>query len=381
MAALALPLILALLPSTSWAARVFQEQNLELETQRPPAHLDRLAARGSDLQAFRAAVKANEERAAVLLDISGTAKDPNWPDELKSELGHARKVGEGTYGSVYVAPLKCSPDFRVAVKVMKEEFGYLSATDVANEVNAMKAAAGHPNIMQYFRDAKRSQEHFIVMEAARGGDLGDYMQSEDNNLGLFLGMLRGVKEMHDRGMLHRDLKPANVLVSEKCGWEAGTTCTAKLADLGFSCSVKESKLGAPLCEQGEIVGTPSYMSAEAWSGHLTRKTDVWAMGMILYRMKFNSSPKPIEKAMTGGLEDMEQAVTAFDILTDENYKSLPKSEWKELLAGMLAKDRKARWGSSTALAAVEAWGKKSFAVRASGQLPELPACFGKTAAR
>jgi len=377
MAVLALPLILALLPSASWAARV-SGHDLALERQGPPAHLDRLAARGSDLQAFHAAVEANEERASVLLDASRSAARPDWPDVLKSELGDASKVGSGSYGEVYVAPLKCSPGFKVAVKVMKERQS-LTAENVDNEVNLMRAAFGHPNVVQYFGHAESSKCHFIMMEAAGGGDMGDYMQS-DHSLALILGMLRGVKGLHDLGLVHRDIKPENVLVSSRCG--DGATCAAKVADLGFACSLLESKAGAPRCPEGDdLSGTPLYMSPEAWDGKHSVKNDVWAMGLVLYKMKFGHLPSTIE-AEKRKLSKVEGAIKNFDILADEDYKSLLESEsdWKELLAGMLAKEFDARWDSTTALARAEAWGKGSFADRASGQVPKLPECFGKAAA-
>jgi len=73
-------------------------------------------------------------------------------------------------------------------------------------------------------------------------------------------------------------------------------------------------------------------------------------------------------------------IRKFDILADEDYKSLPASEWKDVLAGMLAKEKDDRWSSAEALEKVEAWGAGGFADRASGPVPELPECFGKTAA-
>eukprot|EP00411_Alexandrium_monilatum_P044113 CAMPEP_0175473584 /NCGR_PEP_ID=MMETSP0095-20121207/74456_1 /TAXON_ID=311494 /ORGANISM="Alexandrium monilatum, Strain CCMP3105" /LENGTH=384 /DNA_ID=CAMNT_0016775083 /DNA_START=60 /DNA_END=1210 /DNA_ORIENTATION=- len=240
-----------------------------------------------------------------------------------------------------------------------EEGKDLTAEDVANEVNLMKAALGHPNVVQYFGDAESSTCHFIMMEAAGGGDMDAYMQSDDN-LALFLGMLRGVKELHDRGLVHRDLKPANVLVSSMCG--EGATCTAKIADLGTACSMHGSEVGVPRCKEGEVLGSPVYMSPEAWDGKSSRSSDVWAMGLILYEMKFGHLPSLIDNAPSS--KHVERRVKNFDILADKDFKTLPESEWKELLAGMLAKEKDARWSSATALEKVEAWGAGSFACTA-----------------
>mmetsp|Transcript_68468 Transcript_68468/g.211733 ORF Transcript_68468/g.211733 Transcript_68468/m.211733 type:complete len:386 (-) Transcript_68468:25-1182(-) len=374
--ALTLHLILmALLPGTSRAARVSEHDFLNEEDYRAPAHLRLLAARGSDLQAFIAAVNANEERASALLDTTSELEQPDtWPAAWRGKVGKAREVGRGAFGKVFVAPLKCNGDM-VAVKKLSTQ----NAQMVSDEINVMKAALGDANVIQYFTADKSpttpTTAYYIMMEAAGGGNLGDYLNSKEDTT-LFLGMLRGVKELHDRGLVHRDLKPANVLVSSMCG--EGATCTAKIADLGTACSMHGSEVGVPRCKEGEVLGSPVYMSPEAWDGKSSRSSDVWAMGLILYEMKFGHLPSLIDNAPSS--KHVERRVKNFDILADKDFKTLPESEWKELLAGMLAKEKDDRWSSAEALEKVEAWGAGGFADRASGPVPELPECFGKTAA-
>jgi len=234
MIAFALPLILAaLLPGTSRAARVSEHDFLNEEDYRAPAHLRLLAARGSDLQAFIAAVNANEERASALLDTTSELEQPDtWPAAWRGKVGKAREVGRGAFGKVFVAPLKCNGDM-VAVKKLSTQ----NAQMVSDEINVMKAALGDANVIQYFTADKSpttpTTAYYIMMEAAGGGNLGDYLNSKEDTT-LFLGMLRGMKELHSRGFVHRDLKPASVMVSSKYGGE--THCHAKIGDLGFGCS-------------------------------------------------------------------------------------------------------------------------------------------------
>jgi len=369
MAVLVIPLVLALLPSATQAARV-SVHDFELK-KRAPAHLKRLAARGRDMQAFRAAVKANKERAPILLDISKVAVPKGWPAEWRGKLGEAHAVGSGTYGEVFVAPLKCS-SVEVAVKRIQEDAETeTTAQKILYEVNLMKNASGHPNVIQYFANAHRSDVHYIMMEAAGGGDLEQYIESSDN-FGLFLGTLRGVKELHSRGLVHRDLKPANVLVSSKCG--QGAPCTAKIGDFGLACSKDPDTVELPRCDLADMGGTPLYTPPEVWSSHvIDKKNDVWAMGLILYEMKFGHYPSQLESAES--MEEFQANVESFNILVDEDYNELPESELKELIAGMLTSDVAERWSSEKALEKAEAWGAGSFAEQASGQVSALPACF------
>jgi len=375
MIAFALPLILAaLLPGTSRAARVSEHDFLNEEDYRAPAHLRLLAARGSDLQAFIAAVNANEERASALLDTTSELEQPDtWPAAWRGKVGKAREVGRGAFGKVFVAPLKCNGDM-VAVKKLSTQ----NAQMVSDEINVMKAALGDANVIQYFTADKSpttpTTAYYIMMEAAGGGNLGDYLNSKEDTT-LFLGMLRGMKELHSRGFVHRDLKPANVMVSSKCGGE--TPCYAKIGDLGLGCSTASSVKGVPKCKKGEIAGTPLFIAPETYSrGIVHPANDVWAMGLMLYEMTFGRLPSKI--ARSASIKDLEKNIKSMDIADDKGYNSLPpESALKELIAGMLNPSETSRMSMAEALQKAEAWGAGGFADRASGSVPKLPACFSQ----
>jgi len=387
--ALTLPLILmALLPGTSRAARVSEHSFLNEEGDRAPAHMRLLAARGGDLQAFQAAVSANKERASVLLDTSGLEQPVKWPAAWKGKLGEGEEVGQGAFGKVFVAPLTCNGD-KVAVKQMTAEDSDKDVVaEVEKEVNAMKEALGCANVIQYFADDKISAKsskgedtYYIMMEAASGGTLEDNLGSEDK-LALFLGMLRGMQELHSRGLVHRDLKPANVMVSSKCGGK--TPCYAKIGDLGLACRVSEvpdsKQVGVPKCAADDIAGTPLYMAPETFSQTVAdQANDVWAMGVMLYQMHTGSLPSKI--ASSDSVMALMNNLQSFDIADDEGYKGLPESAWKELIADMLDPSETSRMSMAEALRRAEGGGAGGFADRASGPVPKLPDCFSKKAAQ
>ncbi len=87
--------------------------------------------------------------------------------------------------------------------------------------------------------------------------------------------------IHGRGLVHRDLKPANVLLRGEPG-SALDRLHPKVCDFGL---VKHLDAGQGRTVSGEVLGTPSYMAPEQACGrsHLAdRRTDVWALGAILY---------------------------------------------------------------------------------------------------
>jgi serine/threonine-protein kinase len=114
------------------------------------------------------------------------------------------------------------------------------------------------------------------MEYIDGEDLASLLRRigrlpSDKAVELARQICAGLAAAHDRQVLHRDLKPANVLIDGRG--------RAHLADFGLANLTGERK-GAP-----EIAGTPGYMAPEQWAaGEVTTRTDVYALGLVLYEM-------------------------------------------------------------------------------------------------
>ncbi|KAG2496882.1 hypothetical protein HYH03_005281 [Edaphochlamys debaryana] len=96
---------------------------------------------------------------------------------------------------------------------------------------------------------------------------------------------RGLLHLHDAGVVHGDLKPANVLLHSSRLDRRGFT--AKLADFGLShvLPVAATSMSADDCW-----GSVAYMRCEAFAGRVTRASDVWAVGIILYEMLYGERP-------------------------------------------------------------------------------------------
>ena len=106
---------------------------------------------------------------------------------------------------------------------------------------------------------------------------------------LFMGVLRGVAAAHAAGIVHRDLKPENVFL---CRPRDGSADIPKVLDFGISKLSKRENVST-ITEDGSLLGTLQYMSPEQLRGQDTdERTDVYALGVILYRMLTAQMPFP-----------------------------------------------------------------------------------------
>ncbi|EFJ45098.1 hypothetical protein VOLCADRAFT_94590 [Volvox carteri f. nagariensis] len=95
---------------------------------------------------------------------------------------------------------------------------------------------------------------------------------------------RGLLHLHDGGVVHGDLKPANILLNSSREDRRGFT--AKLADFGLSHVLPDAVASLVTKSWGSV----AYMAPEAFDGKVSRATDVWAFGVLLWEMLTGSRP-------------------------------------------------------------------------------------------
>lgn len=189
-----------------------------------------------------------------------------------------QRLGEGATAIVYGA---WDRELRrpVALKVLKEASQWSELARQRFHREARTAAGlSHPNVVTVYDAGEAGGRPYLVMEWVEGRLLSDAFQEknpEPRGLLLLLEKVcRGVAAAHAKGIVHRDLKPTNILIT--------TSGEPKVGDFGLAHLLESS---TQLTQTGALLGTPLYMSPEQVEGHskeITPRTDVYALGAILY---------------------------------------------------------------------------------------------------
>jgi non-specific serine/threonine protein kinase/serine/threonine-protein kinase len=214
---------------------------------------------------------------------------------------------------------------------------------------------------------------FFVMEYVEGSPMSDFCDEHRlttrKRLKLMTQVCAGVQHAHQKALIHRDLKPTNVLVSMKDGEPV-----PKIIDFGIAKATDTGESGATMLTQvGVIVGTPEYMSPEQAMGeHVDTRSDVYALGVMLYELLVGRLPFESKELREGGYDSLRRKIcdedpprpsTRFNSLGDakidsaENRKTKPSALRLELRGDLdwitmraLEKDPARRYNSPSELA-------------------------------
>ena len=177
------------------------------------------------------------------------------------------------------------------------------------------ALMDHPNIARiYDGGVTPAGQPFFVMELVRGVPLTEYCDQQrltvKARLELFVAVCQAVQHAHQKGIIHRDLKPGNVLVTEVDGRP-----TPKVIDFGVAKATEMKLTDMSLADTGAIVGTPAYMSpeqADPSSMDIDTRTDVYALGVMLYELLTGSPPIDARQFKRGAILEMLRMVREVD---------------------------------------------------------------------
>lgn len=215
-----------------------------------------------------------------------------------------RQLGAGSMGAVYAAYDE-RLDRRVAIKLLHqaESAGSLQRQRVLREAQAL-ARIAHPNVVSIFEvgevvTGQGLEQVFIAMEFIDGATLSEWQKEKPwpEVLRMYLAAGRGLHAAHLAGLIHRDFKPDNVLV--------GKDGRPRVADFGLArlgadevappaeaaARISGEGLTAPLTIEGEIAGTPGYMSPEQLRGdNVTAHSDQFSFCAALYEGLYGHLP-------------------------------------------------------------------------------------------
>ncbi|SPB13803.1 serine/threonine protein kinase [Caballeronia novacaledonica] len=268
-----------------------------------------------------------------------------------------RVLGRGAMGVVYLA-FDPRIERRVAIKTIHvDSNGDAAAHDLtARFLNEARAAGRllHPNIVAIYDYGESGDSAFITMEYVRGESLAARLaqharagsrMSAAGALRWFAQLLDALDYAHDAGIVHRDIKPANLLIAPRG--------ECKIADFGIAHLDTSA-----LTQTGTLLGTPSYMSPEQFTGDpVDARSDLFSAAVVLYEMltgvcPFTGTPGAVMRKI---LDDTPPAPTAIapelpSYIDDLVMKGMAKRpdaryrsarEWRDALFAALATDAQA----------------------------------------
>jgi eukaryotic-like serine/threonine-protein kinase len=220
-------------------------------------------------------------------------------------------LGEGGMGTVYRAEQSQPVRRPVALKLIRvglDSRAVLARFDAERQALALM---DHPNIARvYDGGTTAAGQPFFAMELVSGAPITDYCDLKRlplrARLELFVAVCQAVQHAHQKGIIHRDLKPSNVLVTEVDGRP-----TPKVIDFGVAKATEFSLTDLSLADTGAIVGTPTYMSpeqADPSSMDIDTRTDIYALGVILYELLAGSPPIDAKSFKRAGFLEMLRTV-------------------------------------------------------------------------
>ena len=259
-------------------------------------------------------------------------------------------LGAGGMG-VVLAAFDPELDRKVALKLLHP--GTSAAVEararLQREAQAM-ARLAHPNALTVYEVGRAGDQLFIAMELVDGTTLrawlGERRRPWREVLAMFVAAGRGLEAAHAAGLVHRDFKPENVLI--------GRDGRPRVSDFGLAASgvhpdpaLDGAAPASSLTVHGQVVGTPSHMAPEQWTGaEVDARTDQFAFCVALWTALYQVPPFPGDT-----VAELRAAVVAGRrVEPGAEARDLPR--WLAPVLGRgLAVDPAARWPSMTALLA------------------------------
>jgi len=206
------------------------------------------------------------------------------------------KIGAGGMGQVYKA-IDRRLGQSVALKLVSPGTPRSRGLERFRRELTLAQRVSHPNVCRVHDMGVENDIHFISMEYIEGQSLGDWTQavgrlSAHQTLALARQLCAGLAAIHGESIVHRDLKPTNIMLDR--------TGRAVVMDFGLAFHPKTDQITA----EGEVLGTLAYLSPEQARGEaLDKRSDIYALGLILFEMLTGRRPPADGKSLPLALRD------------------------------------------------------------------------------
>ncbi|MCG3123925.1 MAG: Serine/threonine-protein kinase PknD [Phycisphaerales bacterium] len=224
-------------------------------------------------------------------------------------------IGEGGFGSVFMAQQEQPVQRLVALKIIKLGMDTRQVVARFEQERQALAVMDHPNIARVFdAGATQSGRPFFVMELVKGDPIVDFCDKDNlsvqERLDLFAQVCSAIQHAHTKGIIHRDIKPSNVLVSTQDGKPS-----PKVIDFGIAkATVARLTEKTVFTEQRQLIGTPEYMSPEQAEGSLDidTRTDVYSLGVLLYELLTGTTPFSVNDLRSAAYGEIQRIIREVD---------------------------------------------------------------------
>ncbi len=237
------------------------------------------------------------------------------PEAVGERIGHYKlmeEIGQGGFGTVWVAEQERPVRRRVALKIIKLGMDTKEVIARFEQERQALAMMDHPHIAKVF-DAGATEwgRPYFVMELVRGIKITDYCDQANlptpERLALFIQVCNAVQHAHQKGIIHRDLKPSNILVTLHDG-----VPMPKVIDFGVAKATQQRLTDLTIYTQFEqMIGTPLYMSPEQaeMSGlDVDTRSDIYSLGVLLYELLTGRTPFDPDELMQQGLDEIRRTI-------------------------------------------------------------------------
>ena len=223
-----------------------------------------------------------------------------------------RVVGEGGMGIVYLAEQEEPVRRQVAVKVIKPGMDSRRAIARFEAEQQALALIEHPHVARvYDAGLTLSGRPYFVMEYVKGIPITEHCDQHrltiEGRLSVFLHVCEAIQHAHQKGILHRDLKPSNILVTIE-----DNEAVPKVIDFGVARAVSWPLTErTPYTEQGQLIGTPEYMSpeqADRSNQDIDTRTDIYSLGVVLYELLAGVPPFDPQTLQAAGMDHMRKVI-------------------------------------------------------------------------